>query len=301
MNNNSSAQPKSNTFHKQVEDIDQAINTLKLEKERIKMEMNVNWIEATESKRRKQDEMKSNDLEQLSTKLKKAKQHATTEKAPLNGKLVKVELNPRTPPNSFLPSSSASQSQGQVMRVSELPNQASSAPIEESEITTEISKSKQDDGNVKRKKVVQTHKKDQDDKVTSEILMSKQDDEDVACKKVVRICKRESRLTLDDEEKRSLVQCIEKYGYEAVNKATDIGFENLRKMKSRFKSNGPSKKRGRKIKYPELDVELCKWVLERRQEKKKVTAKRLLAYARATARNRGLLTCLSVGVGYKSL
>ena len=227
--------------------------------------------------------MKSNDLEQLSTKLKKAKQHATTEKAPLNGKLVKVELNPRTSPNSFLPSSSASRSQGQVMWVSELPNQVSPAPIEESEIIAEISKSKQDDGNVKRKKVVQTHKKDQDDKVTSEILMSKQGDEDVACKKVVRICKRESRLTLDDEERRSLVQCVEKYGYEA----TDIGFKNLRKMKSRFKSNDPSNKRGRKIKYPELDVELCKWVLERRQEKKKVMAKRLLAYARATARTRG--------------
>lgn len=120
-----------------------------------------------------------------------------------------------------------------------------------------------------------------------EIGTSKADGNPVR-KKVAFKHKPQPRMNLNDDEKLHLVKCCEKYGYEEVAEEIKIDIENLRQIKSRFKRKGPMKKRGRKITHPELDKELCEWVLTRRKEKKKVTAKRLLSYSKNVAKSRNL-------------
>jgi len=118
-----------------------------------------------------------------------------------------------------------------------------------------------------------------------EITTSKSEEESSFKKKVEVLPKpkKQTRLNLSSEEKKTIVEFIEEYGYHEVQDATGMTHENLRKLKSRFQENSSSKKRGRKVMFPELDLELSKWIIEKRLEKKKVTTKRFLTYAKMTA------------------
>ena len=73
-------------------------------------------------------------------------------------------------------------------------------------------------------------------------------------KRVSVIVKR--RNVYSNQTKQSICLCIEEYGYAKVHLETGISVESLKTIKKNFNKTGCKGRRGRKVRSPELDIDI---------------------------------------------
>ena len=94
------------------------------------------------------------------------------------------------------------------------------------------------------------------------------------------------RTVYTPEAKISLLKLVEEHGRQVVSNQTGVPYNTLRTMVSRSKINGGPQKRGRRVAYPAFENEMKNWILDKRRDGTKITAKRVFRYSHKIAKER---------------
>jgi len=78
---------------------------------------------------------------------------------------------------------------------------------------------------------------------------------------------KKSRRVYDDDVKKLAAELANKYSKKKVADVTNISISNIKRWKSNANKGKTSSKRGKRVKYPDLEKELITWLKEQRLQK----------------------------------
>jgi len=90
---------------------------------------------------------------------------------------------------------------------------------------------------------------------------------------------------------------VEKNGLQKVSQKTKVPYDSLRKMKNMKICDSPVKRRGKPVKYPDLEAAVKLWILNQRLKGKKITVKTVMEHAKKIATQRQI-SSLNFSMGW---